>query len=165
MVRFMAAIQQADPPTYAFYLLLTQTGCRISEALALTPLSIDRDAKRVVFRTLKRRRTVFRAVPVPDTLMSALLRLAEGRADDHRLWPWARQTAWRKVKAAMATARIKGAMAMPKGLRHAYGIRCATHNVPPNLIQRWLGHAKPDTTALYLDAVGIEERQFAERMW
>ena len=65
----------------------------------------------------------------------------------------------------MQAASIEGAMAMPKGLRHAYGIRAAVQKVPPNLIQRWLGHAKPDTTALYLDAVGNEEREFAKRMW
>lgn len=165
MVRFMRAIRQADPATYAFCLLLAQTGCRISEALAVTPMSIDRDAKRIVFRTLKRRRTVFRAVPIPDILINALLHRAQGLAAGHRLWPWARQTAWRKVKAAMAAARIDGAMATPKGLRHAFGIRCAGKNVPPNLIQRWLGHAKSNTTALYLDAVGVEERRFAERMW
>ena len=37
--------------------------------------------------------------------------------------------------------------------------------VPQNLVQRWLGHASATTTAIYLDAVGIEEREFAERMW
>ena len=81
------------------------------------------------------------------------------------LWSWARQTAWRKVKMLMERAEIEGTMASPKGLRHAYGIKAAASNVPQNLIQRWLGHAKPDTTLIYMDAVGIEERQFAQRMW
>lgn len=165
MVRFLSAARQADQPTRAFCLLLVQTGCRISEALAITPQHLDRDMKRVIFRTLKRRRNVFRAVPVPDALMKELLRHADGLAEEARLWPWARQTAWRKVKTLMEAARIDGAMAMPKGLRHAYGIRAAGQNVPPNLIQRWLGHADPATTAIYIDAVGSEERAFARRLW
>ena len=65
----------------------------------------------------------------------------------------------------MDRAGIEGAMASPKGLRHGYGIKAAVSNVPPNLIQRWLGHAKPETTLIYMDAVGSEERQFAKRMW
>jgi integrase/recombinase XerD len=56
-------------------------------------------------------------------------------------------------------------MACPKGLRHGFGIRAADRSVPTNLIQRWMGHASPTTTAIYLDAVGLEERQFASRMW
>ena len=165
MARFLAATKSADALTRAFCHLLSHTGCRISEALAITRQHIDHDTKRVIFRTLKRRKIIFRAVPVSDALMKELLRLAAPLGDGDRLWPWARQTAWRKVKVAMNTARINGPMAMPKGLRHAYGIRAATSNVPPNLIQRWLGHASPDTTALYLDAVGNEERTFAKRMW
>jgi integrase/recombinase XerD len=65
----------------------------------------------------------------------------------------------------MARAEINGPMAMPNGLRHAYGIRAAGENVPPRLIQRWLGHSDPDTTAIYINAVGKEERRFAERLW
>ncbi|MES1985883.1 MAG: site-specific integrase [Pseudomonadota bacterium] len=166
MARYLAVVGQRDAITQAFCLLLAHSGCRISEALAVTTLNLDREAKRVIFRTLKRRRTVFRAVPVPDELMAQLLAIAAmHEGDDARLWPWSRQTAWRKIKSVMDAANIDGAMAMPKGLRHAYGIRAAGHNVPANLIQRWLGHAKPSTTALYLDAVGNEERAFAKRMW
>jgi integrase/recombinase XerD len=64
-----------------------------------------------------------------------------------------------------AARRIAGPMACPKGLRHAFGIRAAGHSIPTNLIQRWMGHASLTTTAIYLDAVGLEERQFASRMW
>ena len=165
LARFHQALTKADPATRAFCQLIALTGCRISEALATTPKHLDHDAKRVIFRTLKRRRTVFRAVPVPDALMRELASLASGLGEDDRLWPWARQTGWRKIRAVMERAEINGPMAMPKGLRHSYGVRCAGENVPPSLIQRWLGHADPDTTAIYINAVGKEERRFAERLW
>lgn len=165
LARFHRALRRSDRQTRAFCQLIALTGCRISEALATTPLNLDNDAKRVIFRTLKRRRTVFRAVPVPDTLMKDLAALASGLGDDDRLWPWSRQTGWRKIRAVMEAAEITGPMAMPKGLRHAYGIRAAGEKVPPSLIQRWLGHADSATTAIYLDAVGSEERAFARRLW
>jgi integrase/recombinase XerD len=165
LARFHAALRKADPATRSFCQLIALTGCRISEALATTPRHLDGDTKRVIFRTLKRRKVAFRAVPVPSTLMLALRAIAKGLADDDRLWPWARQTGWRKICAVMEMAEISGPMAMPKGVRHAYGIRAASKNVPPSIIQRFLGHAKPDTTAIYLDAVGAEEREFAERVW
>ena len=65
----------------------------------------------------------------------------------------------------MVAAEIDGPMACGRGLRHGFGIKAASSKIPPNLIQRWMGHASPDTTAHYLDAVGVEEREFAERMW
>jgi integrase len=37
--------------------------------------------------------------------------------------------------------------------------------VPINLVQRWLGHASMTTTAIYLQAMGFEEREIAARMW
>lgn len=37
--------------------------------------------------------------------------------------------------------------------------------VPLNLVQRWLGHARMETTAIYLQAMGDEEREIAARMW
>jgi integrase len=71
----------------------------------------------------------------------------------------------RVIKATMRRTGIAGPMACPKGLRHRFGIRAGDRSVPTNLIQRWMGHASPTTTVIYLDAVGLEERQFANRMW
>ena len=136
LARFQKSLRKADRPTRAFCQLIAMTGCRISEALATTPTHLDRDAKRVIFRTLKRRKVAFRAVPVPDALLRELVALANGLGEDDRLWPWSRQTGWRKIHALMDSAGIIGPMAMPKGLRHAYGIRAAGEKVPPSLIQR-----------------------------
>jgi site-specific recombinase XerD len=82
-----------------------------------------------------------------------------------RIWRWSRTTAWRLVKAVMAAAGIAGASAMPKGLRHSFGVNAFQSNVPPHLVQRWLGHASLRTTAIYADVSGSEERAFAARMW
>lgn len=161
--RFLETADCLPPAMRALCHVLAYAGCRISEALALTIHQVDAERLTLTLRTLKRRRAVFRAVPVPQATIAMLMVLSPDA--DGRLWPMHRATAWRAVKATMRRAGIAGPMACPKGLRHGFGIRAAGRNVPPNLIQRWMGHASLTTTAIYLDAVGVEERQFASRMW
>jgi len=163
--RFLDAANRAEPATRAFCRLLAFTGCRISEALSLTPARLDDGTQRVIFLTLKRRKRVFRSVPIPRALMSELHGLCAGHAPDAPLWSWTRQTAWRHVKAAMAMAGIAGSQATPKGLRHGFGVANAEHNVPPALTRRWMGHASLETTAIYQQVMGREELAFARRIW
>jgi site-specific recombinase XerD len=54
---------------------------------------------------------------------------------------------------------------MPKALRHVFGVGGTQAGVPLNIIQRWLGHADIQTTAIYTDVMGPEERVLADRMW
>ena len=69
--------------------MLHTTGCRVSEALALTPERVDLAGRAVVLETLKKRRQgVFRAVPVPAGLLDQLdlvhgLREAQRRGKGH----------------------------------------------------------------------------------
>ena len=65
----------------------------------------------------------------------------------------------------MVAAGITGLHATPKGLRHGFGIKAVTSDVPLNMTQKWLGHARLSTTAIYTNATGDEEKQIAERMW
>ncbi len=32
-------------------------------------------------------------------------------------------------------------------------------------VQKWLGHARLETTAIYLEVSGDEERELAKRLW
>jgi len=155
--------------------VLALTGCRISEALALTADRVDVADKVIIFESLKkRRRGHFRAVPVPGNLIADLAHihsLAElwARADGGRavrLWRMDRTAAWRHIKAVMAEAGIvAGARATPRGLRHGFGVAAVSAGVPLNLVQRWLGHAQISTTAIYADVMGPEERTLAALMW
>jgi site-specific recombinase XerD len=65
----------------------------------------------------------------------------------------------------MEKAGISGDHASPKGLRHGFGVKAATETRNPRLVQKWLGHRNLETTAIYMDAVGEEERALASRMW
>ncbi|MCP1472001.1 integrase [Sphingobium sp. OAS761] len=161
--RFLQAADQMGNEVRALCYVLAYSGCRISEALNLSRDQIDHERGALTIRTLKRRRLRFRMVPIPRRLIAMLMALP-GHANG-RIFVMHRSTAWRQVKSVMFTAGIHGPMATAKGLRHGFGIRAAGSSVPPNLIQKWLGHASGVTTAIYLDAVGVEEREFAERMW
>jgi integrase len=163
----LTAAEKAPPNVFTFCGTLVYAGCRISEALALTGNRIDLPAGVVIVESLKKRRKgVFRSVPVPSSLLSTidavhnLAELAEGR-----LWKWSRTTAWRRVKELMDAAGIHGLYATPKGVRHGFGVKAVVENVPLNMAQKWMGHARIETTAIYADAVGPEERKLAERMW
>ena len=171
---FLRAARRAPADVRTFCETLTYSGCRISEALALSPSRVDLTDGVLIFETLKkRRRGVYRAVPVPPAFLDTLDRVhgihAARRLPDQGarlyLWGWSRTTAWRRVRDVMAAASISGLPATPKGLRHGFGIKAVASNVPLNMTQRWLGHARISTTSIYTEAVGAEEKEIAQRMW
>lgn len=163
---FIRAAERMPPDARTFLLTLAFTGARISEVLALTPAHIDRADGVVIIESLKKRRHgVFRAVPVPRTLLDELSRTASACDAECRLWSWCRTTAWQQVKFCMLVAGVSGPHASPKALRHGFAVGALNANVPLTLVQKWLGHSRLTTTAIYVNAVGDEERAIASRYW
>lgn len=163
-----------------FCMMLTYTGCRISEALQMTVDRVDLSQKCVVIRTLKQRNKVkYRNVPVPDEFLEALelvhrIRKQQkrlnslknrSRSQDVFLWPWGRTQATKYVCDVMASAGVRGPQASPKGLRHGFGVRMMAKTRNPRLVMKWLGHTKLETTMIYLDLIGDEEREEALNAW
>jgi integrase len=164
---FLDAAEKAPREVFTFCGTLAHTGCRISEALALTGTRVDIVAGVVILESLKKRRKgIFRAVPVSCTFLETLDAVHDlGSLGDAHLWRWSRTTAWRRVKEVMDAAAIHGLYATPKGVRHGFGVKATVDEIPLNLTQKWLGHSRLETTAIYANAVGPEERKIAERMW
>ena len=52
-----------------------------------------------------------------------------------------------------------------KGLRHGYAINALGKEVPLNMVSKWMGHTKMETTEIYANAVGEEQQRIAARMW
>ncbi|MEE9398526.1 MAG: tyrosine-type recombinase/integrase [Methylococcales bacterium] len=173
--RFIAAANSHERgEVRTLCLVLAYTGCRISEALALTAGRVDLSAKAITFRTLKQRgKIAYRAVPVPDSTLDALelvhrIRKAQRAKTDSkntRLWIWGRSQASVHIACVMGSAGISGPHASAKGLRHGFGVKAAADTRNPRLVQKWLGHRYLETTTIYMDAVGEEERELAARMW
>ena len=72
---------------------------------------------------------------------------------------------WKHVKAVFERAGVEGLQASPKGLRHGFAVRAIDKTRNPRLVQRWLGHRSLETTAIYMDVIGAEERKAAAEMW
>lgn len=166
---FINAALDANSGTSSFCLTLALTGARISEVLALTTDRIDVGNSALVFETLKRRRRgIFRAVPVPHELISRLeLSISPTRKEESygRLWNFSRTTAWKRVKLVMRTANIPSTIAKPKDLRRALAVEAVQQQIAFSVVKRWLGDAKLETTAIYADPIGDEERELAQLIW
>lgn len=176
--RFLASLTMLDDPTdQTFCEMLLWSGCRPSEALNLRIGHIDLDGGMVIIRSLKKRKSKkgrhYRAVPLPPAYLARLDEVHMIRTIQARpcggmtipLWPMGRTTAWERVRSVMDAAHISGARACARGLRHAFGVHAALKLVPETRIQKWMGHESLETTAIYLDVAGAEDRAMAERMW
>ena len=172
--QFLIAAMRAPAEVRTLCLTLLYTGCRISEALELTPASVQLSDRIITIRSLKKRSKIeMREVPIPSVLVEDLARthgVAATPGSTRPLWRHSgksltRGQAYRWVKRIMREAGIVGVHACPKGLRHGYGVHATRAGVQLHMLQKWMGHASMKTTAIYATAVGREEREIAERMW
>lgn len=153
--------------------MLKNTGMRMSEALSLTANSIDFSTKCVVVESLKKRRNgIFRQIPLSDEFLGELNLVFEIRSRqrikkkrDQKLWDFTRRTGQRRVDKVMKCAGIIGEKSSSQGLRHSFGVACIMREIPLPVVQKWMGHASMETTAIYLQVVGKEEREIASRLW
>ncbi|PUB83984.1 MAG: integrase [gamma proteobacterium symbiont of Ctena orbiculata] len=165
------------------------TGCRISEALELTPRRIDVEKRVIRYRTIKKRKytrqgelkaPVFRDVPISKELARSLdmcFGVRKARKDrkglDNPLWhnksdpkrPVARTTGWRIIKRALDAAKIEGPQATAKGLRHGYAVAMILGGMEVRILKDRLGHESADTTAIYLQVVGEEAHKLDGDAW
>jgi integrase/recombinase XerD len=173
---FLRTALEYERPVRTFCSLMYYTGCRISEALHVIPRRVDFSDQVIIVESLKKRRKgVYRAIPVPPSLLDTLdmvhgLREIQRRGRRHELdqplWSWSRTTAWRRVVAVIQQADITaGPHRVPKGLRHGYAINALNKGVPLNMLSKWMGHSIMEITAIYANAVGEEQQAIAARMW
>ena len=162
--RFLDGLSGLPERKRVFCLFIYYTGCRISEALNLTPKDLDRASSLAVIRCLKKRgKIVYRRVPIPGWLIQMIDDIC--LRGNKPIWKFSRTTGWRIIKGIMHETGISGAQAAPKGLRHAFGVRGVMNDVPLNVIRKWMGHSDLATTSIYLDVKDEEEREFISRTW
>jgi integrase/recombinase XerD len=169
---FLQTALDVGGKTASFCTVLVFCGARISEVLSLSPERIDDGSCTIIFRTLKRRKLVYRGVPVPRKVLQyldAVHHYREAQCDPAQaskpLWKWSRTTAWRRVKFVMQRAAQPPHVSKPKALRHAFGAEAVMNGVSLTMVQRWLGHANMRTTVIYTTLVGDEERALARKTW
>lgn len=162
---FLAAAETLPPRERAYCHTLAHTGGRLAEIIALRKQDIDLKAGSIVIKSLKKRgKTVYRSIPVPPSLITTLtlvFDLGRGKGGE-LLWNVDERTANRWIMKAMEAAGVEHT---PRSLRHTFGVTAVVKGIPATIIQKWLGHADIKTTAIYMQAMGAEERGLAERMW
>ena len=168
-LRFLEKTKHYRSDIKLFCQLLYYTGARIAEIHNLTRDSIDFSNKTVVLESLKKRqRGIYREIPLPMHLLENLLgyisNLGYENSQNQCLWSFSLRTASRHVKRLMQDAEIMGLQSCARGLRHGFAVH-AVAKVPITMVKKWLGHATLETTEIYLDVVGIEEREIAKRIW
>lgn len=166
--RFINVIKGIVEDQKLFCYILLLTGARISEALNLRASHIDFSNLTVNIESLKKRtKGKWRQIPLPDWYLEKLqsyITRSEIKSED-RIWPQSRRTATRQIGRVMKEADIVGIQSCSRGLRHSYGITLVQVGVPVSLVKRWMGHESLETTIIYLNVIGKEEREFAEKFW
>lgn len=164
-LRFLALTQQCQTETKLFCQLIYYTGARLSEIHNLKTDSVDFSNGTVVIETLKRRqRGVYREIPIPNCLLQELEEYVSSLEYKKSLFPFSLRTASRRLKKLMHKANITGVRSCARGLRHGFAVH-AVNKAPLTLVKKWLGHTTLETTEIYLDVVGVEEREIAKRVW
>lgn len=167
------AAHESVAPVKTFCVSLALTGARVSELLALTPRSIELDEQLIIIESLKKRsHGIYRAIPIPRYHIDLLQDVHHfdpsqscPARQSFRLWPWCRTTAWKRVRDVMLRAGIPSPRANPRALRHTFAVAALRHGIPLNMVQKWLGHSRMSTTAIYTEITGPDEREFADRLW
>jgi site-specific recombinase XerD len=151
----LLSLAGANPRDYAILQVFLQTGIRVSELCDLTHEDIDFEqrllriasGKGMKTRTIELEKKGIQAIRSylavrPENLSNALFLNYQGE----RLSPRGVQKMLVKyLKAVGITKKIS-----PHSLRHTFATYKAERGVSPYVLREWLGHARLDTTQIYV---------------
>jgi len=137
--------------------LLFQTGLRISEALSLTPASIQRFEGKPVLSVVGKGKKL-RMVAIPERLVDRLKSHAYEKKlspNDH-FFPIKRSRGWQIIKKASLNAGFNKRV-FPHLLRHSDAIERLRQTGNPKALQIHLGHSSMAMTMRYLSTLTQED--------
>jgi site-specific recombinase XerD len=151
----LLSLAGANPRDYAILQVFLQTGIRVSELCALTRADIDFAARRVQIsngkgqkaRTIELEKKGIQAIKSylavrPESLHDELFLNYQGVPLGER---GVRKMLAKYLKASGITKKIS-----PHSLRHTFATYKAERGVSPYVLREWLGHARLDTTQIYV---------------
>ena len=138
-------------------LLLFQTGLRISEALNLTPSSIQMFEGKPILSVLGKGKKP-RVIACPERLAEKLKSYAYEKkiGTNERFFPINRSRAWQIIKEASIKAELKKRV-YPHLLRHSDAIERLRQTGNPKALQIHLGHSSTVMTMRYLSTLTQED--------
>lgn len=150
----LLSLAGANPRDYSILQVFLQTGIRVSELCALTRADVDFEQRllRVVgkgrkTRTIELEKRGIQAIKSylavrPESLHDELFLNYQGQPLSER---GVRKMVAKYLKASGITKKIS-----PHSLRHTFATYKAERGVSPYVLREWLGHARLDTTQIYV---------------
>ena len=151
----LLSLAGANPRDYAILQVFLQTGIRVSELCDLTREDIDFErrllriasGKGMKTRTIELEKKGIQAIKSylavrPESLSNALFLNYQGEPISGR---GIRKMLDKYLKASGITKKIS-----PHSLRHTFATYKAERGVSPYALREWLGHARLDTTQIYV---------------
>jgi site-specific recombinase XerD len=151
----LLSLAGANPRDYAILQVFLQTGVRVSELCALTRADLDFERRIVTIgngkgqkaRTIELEKKGIQAIKSylavrPQSLHEELFLNYQGEPLGER---GVRKMLAKYLKAAGITKKIS-----PHSLRHTFATHKAERGVSPYVLREWLGHARLDTTQIYV---------------
>lgn len=127
------------------FFFLWRTGVRISEALAVEKQHVDLDNYTVTIRALKKRKAVYRKIPLHADLRNILDYYLHNLKYNERLFPFSRQRADQ-----LAKAHFKGNC---HKFRHSFAVNWLRSGCDLYRLSKMLGHSSIKVTEIYLEIV------------
>lgn len=124
------------------------TGCRVSEAIALTWADCTPNPDGSVTATVYGKGGKTRAVRIRPAVWEAMRQLPRKTLHD-RIFPTTRQSVWRMMQRAAKGTPLEGRIVSPHGLRHSHASHALEAGANLVAIQQQLGHSRLDTTQIY----------------
>lgn len=151
----LLSLAGANPRDYAILQVFLQTGIRVSELCSLTRSAIDFENRTVHVgngkgqkaRTIELEKKGIQAIKSylavrPESLHDELFLNYQGEPLSER---GVRKMVAKYLKASGIAKRIS-----PHSLRHTFATYKAERGVSPYVLREWLGHARLDTTQIYV---------------
>jgi len=138
---------------------LWRTGCRVSEIINIRKRDLDFDNNIINIRWLKRRKFLYRKIPLHSSLKNILFMFVDHLKADDKLFDYSRQWIYMLCD--------KYGLGHPHKLRHSFAVNFLREsNDPASLVilKQILGHSNVSTTMIYLEIVPIHQAKALERV-
>lgn len=158
-------IKSVRPPYSLLFEFLYKTGVRISEARELTPQSIDFKHSTVKVRSLKRKKEVYRYIPLEQGLLEKLQEYIKTVPSKQRLFSHTSTWYWMILQKVAEVTGIDKKRMHPHAFRHSFGVRATLKKVPLAVIKGWMGHADISSTQVYTDVTVADTVDLYRQVW
>jgi len=132
-----------DNRDHVLFLLLWETGARVSEVLNLRVEHVNFDNRTINIYSLKKKGESIRILPIDRETLRKLSMIIDTKKKSGLIFCIGRKQAY------VLSQKYLGVN--PHAIRHSRAIDLITHGTNVEIVRRLLGHTRLDVTQIYLD--------------